>query len=91
MSLLLGQALHRRVWVHSCTRRRAVEHASAAQADIWAHALRQLRVRPKEASLVLTEPPMPLPPIQELTDQARRDSGCAHSTSREDCPPDTSH
>ena len=41
------------------------------QAEIWRQALKPLRVRPKEASLVLTEPPMNLPNIQEMTDQAR--------------------
>ena len=52
------------------------------QAEIWRQALKPLRVRSKEASLVLTEPPMNLPNIQEITDQARYDvddewcSGC---------------
>ena len=58
---------------------------AAVQADIWGHALRQLRVRPKEASLVLTEPPMPLAPIQELTDQARRTRLCSQGIRREQC------
>ena len=71
---LVGAAVLRAADLSSLTTRRPVERGYLvnveAQCDIWAHSLSDtLHTGPADTSLLLTEPPLNLPSIQEATDQ----------------------
>ena len=71
---LLGPALDERASISGLTVRRPVERGylvnTELQSDIWSAALRTLlHVKALDCNLVLTEPLLNLPNIQDATDQ----------------------